>query len=343
MSEPSRPSSRSTTEPAGSVCNVHVLLLPKVNLLDLGGPVQVFDVAALFGMPYELSYCAERSHILSAQGLPLGPVRPLPRVEAGDLVLIPGPRIDGPDHHVITPTVTNWLQEAYDNGARVASVCSGSFALAQAGLLDGRRCTSHWAHIETTRRHFPTAKVQDDVLFTHDGRVTTSAGIASGIDMALSLVERDHGPLLTAKVARYLVVYLRRDGVHTQSSVYLDYRTHQHPRVHRVQDYLVERFTSKVTLGELAELAKLSERGLTKAFKTHTGLTPLEYQQQLRLELAGQLMNDPRLSLEEIAHHCGFDEARSLRRLWTARYGRPPSAARPSANEPLTGEETHHD
>ena len=307
---------------------VHVLLLPKVNLLDLAGPVQVFDVAAKFGAPYELSYCAEMSHVISAQSLPLGPVEPLRSVGPGDVVLVPGARITGEETQLVTPAVQAWLQEANAREAHLASVCSGAFALAAAGLLDGKNCTNHWVHIDVMRQRFPKAKVQDDVLFTHDGRLTTSAGIASGIDMALSVVERDHGPLLTAKVARYLVVYLRRDGVHSQGSVYLDYRTHQHPRVHRVQDFLMERFASKVTLAELAEVAHLSERGLTKAFKTHTGLTPFEYQQRLRLELAAQLMHDPQLTLEEIAHRCGFDEERSLRRLWTARHGELPSEAR---------------
>ena len=311
---------------------VHLLLLPKVNLLDLAGPVQVFDVAAKFGAPYQLSYCAEMSHVISAQGLPLGPVEPLRSVEPGDLVIVAGARITGEEPQLITPAVQSWLQEADAREAHLASVCSGAFALAAAGLLDGKQCTNHWVHIDVMRRRFPNAKVQDDVLFTHDGRVTTSAGIASGIDMALSVVERDHGPLLTAKVARYLVVYLRRDGVHSQGSVYLDYRTHKHPRVHRVQDFLIERFASKVTLAELAEVANLSERGLTKAFKTHTGLTPFEYQQRLRLELAAQLMHDPQLTLEEIARRCGFEEERSLRRLWTARHGELPSEARGSTD-----------
>jgi transcriptional regulator GlxA family with amidase domain len=309
---------------------VHFLLLPNVNLLDLAGPAQVFDVAAKFGAPYTLDYCAETTHVASAQGLSLGPVKSLQAVDASDLVVIPGPRLKkaSPEGPLVSPPVLAWLREAHARGTHLASVCSGAVALGEAGLLDGRRCTTHWNLIEPMRQRYPKAKVQDDVLYTHDDHITTSAGIASGIDMALSVLEREHGPLLTAKVARYLVVYLRRDSSHSQTSVYLDYRTHLHPRVHRVQDYLVERFTSKVTLPKLASVARLSERGLTKAFKTHTGLTPLEYQQQLRLELATQLMHDPRLTLESIAERCGFDDARQLRRLWSARYGKSPSAAR---------------
>lgn len=317
--------------PVSTPRRVHVLLLPEVNLLDLAGPVQVFDVAGMFGAPYELAYCAEATGVVSAQGLPLGPLKPPPHVGADDLVVVPGPRMVISDGPLVTPSVRAWLREAYDQGAQVASVCSGSLALGEAGLLDGRRCTSHWVHIEPMRERYPKAKVVDDVLYTHDDRVTTSAGIASGIDMALSLLEREHGPLLTAKVARYLVVYLRRDAAHSQASVYLDYRTHQHPRVHRAQDYLVERFTRKVTLAELARVARLSERGLSKAFKAHAGVTPMEYQQQLRLELAAQLMHDPSLTLEDIARRCGFGESRHLRRVWSARFGSPPSASRQPA------------
>jgi transcriptional regulator GlxA family with amidase domain len=310
------------------------LLLPQVNLLDLGGPAQVFDVANHFGASYEIHFCASTPNIITAQGLTLGALEPLPVPRADDLVIIPGPRLEPPvpGRDWMLPATTNWLREAHAAGADLASVCTGAAALGEAGLLDGRRCTTHWEMIEAMRQRYPKALVQDAVIYTHDDRITTSAGIASGIDMALSLLEREHGPLFTAKVARYLVVYLRRDGLQQQASVYLEYRTHLHSGVHRVQDRLSQNVSSKTKLESLAAIANMSPRGLTKAFKQHTGLTPLEYQQKLRLELAAQLMNNPRLSIDAIAEKCGFEDSRHFRRLWQAHHGTPPSSTRNAVN-----------
>ena len=306
------------------------VILPEVNLLDLGGPAQVFHVARNHGALYELLFCAATPHILSSQGLSLGPLEPFPVPRSDDLVIIPGPHLEYPvpGQAWIPPAVLTWLREAHAAGAHLASVCTGAAALGEAGLLDGRRCTTHWGMIDLLRTRYPKALVQETVLYTHDGRITTSAGVASGIDMALSLLEHEHGPLLTAQVARFLVVYLRRDGLQTQTSVYLEYRTHLHPGVHRVQDHLSQHVSSTAKLETLAEFANMSPRGLTKAFKQHTGLTPLAYQHKLRLELAAQLMNDPRLKIDAIAERCGFADPRHFRRLWYAHHGVPPSSSR---------------
>jgi transcriptional regulator GlxA family with amidase domain len=225
----------------------------------------------------------------------------------------------------------DWLREGLKAGAPIASVCSAAFILGEAGLLDGRRCTTHWNYTAMLQERYPAARVVDTALFTHDSGVTTSAGIASGIDMALSLIERDQGPLFTARVARELVVYLRRNGAQGQMSIYLEYRTHLHPGVHRVQDWLIEHVTEKVTLAELAAVANLSARSLSRAFKEATGLTMLQYQQRLRLEHAAMLMHNPKLSLDEVASRCGFEDARHFRRLWKAQFGVAPSAMRVKA------------
>lgn len=316
--------------PARSSRRVLVLVLPEVNLLDLGGPVQVFETAARFGAPYTLAFHAFDGQVRSAQGLPLGPFTPPPPPEGDDLVLVPGPRLTEPEagRPLYDGRILAWLREAHRRGAEVASVCSGAAALGEAGLLDGRRCTTHWSMIDLMRERYPRAHVQDGVLFTHDGRITTSAGIAAGIDMALALIEREHGPRLTARVARHLVVYLRRDGSHGQGSVYLDHRTHLHPGVHRVQDHLARHPAGRTTLDELAAIAHMSVRGLTKAFRQHTGLTPFEYRQKLRLELAASLMHDPRLTLEAVAARSGFDDPRHFRRVWREHHGTSPSEAR---------------
>jgi AraC-like DNA-binding protein len=200
--------------------------------------------------------------------------------------------------------------------------------LGEAGLLDDRRCTTHWALVQYLQARHPKAKVLNNVLFVHDQGVTTSAGVTSGIDMALEFLEQDQGPLFTAEVARHLVIYLRRNGSQPQSSVYLQYRTHLHPGIHRVQDFLIHNPTVRVSLEQLAAIAHLSTRSLTRAFKQATGITPTQYQQRLKLELATTLLQNPELTVEEIANRCGFDDARHFRRLWRSQFGSPPSTKR---------------
>ena len=307
-----------------------MVVLPETHVLDLSGPVQVFDEANGFGAAYAHEYVGLSDRVVTAQGLEVAGLKRLPKVQPGDLVIVPGTRLHAlrPASAALEQRFLHWLREAHEAGAKLASVCSGAVAFLEAGLLDGRRYTTHWSLFDTVRHAYGHARLVEDALFVTDGPITTSAGIASGIDMALALVERDHGPILTARVARELVVYLRRDGSAGQTSVYLEHRTHLHMGVHRVQDHLVQHANEKAKLEDLARLAGLSPRGLSGAFKRSTGLTPLEYQQRLRLELVRHLMTDRRLTLEAIAERCGFDDARQLRRLWRDRFHEPLSSAR---------------
>lgn len=320
-----------------------VLVLPEVEILDLAGPLQVFHEANRQGADYRILIAAEQERVHSDQGIWLSDLAPLPAPEAGDLVLVPGcplatlERLDGPagggSSGTTTPGVLAWLRQAAACGAQLASVCTGAFVLGRAGLLEGRQCTTHWTCLDRLAERFPGARVQSGRLFVEDGPVLTSAGIASGIDLALALVEKRHGPRLTAAVARELVVYLRRDGAHPQTSVYLDYRAHLHPGVHRVQDWLTAHPAERAPLARLAALAALSPRHLTRVFRQATGITIQEYATRLRLELARSLLQDPHLTIEAVAARCGFESARQLRRLWKETYGTPPSAARGAGRE----------
>jgi transcriptional regulator GlxA family with amidase domain len=310
------------------------LVLPQVNLLDLAGPAQVFDAAARLGMPYRLIFCAHRPEVCSAQGLVFSHLQPLEPVQPGDLVIVPGLQFDREEARrwLWEPAIIRWLRQAYDGGSPIASVCTGAFALGAAGLLDGRRCTTHWISLAALQERYPRARVLESALFVHDNRVTTSAGIASGIDMALSLLEQRHGPLFTAQVARYLVVYLRRNGSQSQDSIYLQYRTHLDPAVHQAQDYLINHIARPVLLQTLADTVHLSVRSLTRCFKEATGLTPVQYHQRLQIELATTFLHDPSLSIEEVARKCGFEDARHFRRLWQRTFGVPPSVSRTIQN-----------
>jgi transcriptional regulator GlxA family with amidase domain len=218
------------------------------------------------------------------------------------------------------------VRRAAKAGAEICSVCTGTFVLGEAGVLDGRRCTTHWKRVRELQRRFPRATVVGDRLFVEDGPVTSSAGIASGIDMALALLARDGGPVLASSVAREMVVYLRRDGSHAQESVYLDYQTHLSPGVHVVQQHLVAHPESSERLGELARMAGMSERSLTRAFRLATGISVHAYRERLRLERARDLMRNPTMTMDAIASACGYADARQLRRLWVARRGTSPRA-----------------
>ncbi len=301
-------------------------LAPDVEVLDLAGPVQAFHEANRCGADYRVHVCALTPRLRTDQGIWLSDLETLPEPTAEDLVVVPGFRMASQAE--VDPALLTWLRRASEEGAHLASVCTGAFLLGAAGLLEGRQCTTHWTRVDDLQRRFPRARVLTNRLFVDDGRITTSAGIASGIDMALSLVERHHGPRVTAAAARELVVYLRRDGFHHQHSIYLDYRTHLHPGVHRVQDWLIANPAERATLTDLGRLAALSPRHLTRTFREATGISIQDYRTRLRLELARDLLHDPGLTLEAIATRCGFESARQLRRVWKEAFGTPPSAGR---------------
>ncbi|MBV8216011.1 MAG: GlxA family transcriptional regulator [Verrucomicrobia bacterium] len=305
------------------------IVAPGVHLLDLAGPLQAFDSANGCGGHYRLHFIGSTPQVPSAVGIALtgfGPKIPADELDQNDLVIVPGVRWRGRTRRdVLSESLRDYLRIAHRSGAAIGSVCSGAFGLGEAGLLEARRCTTHWSCVKELQRRYPTAEVVDNVLFVHDRGITTSAGIASGIDLALSFIEQHYGPQMTARVARDLVVYFRRTGAHHQLSVYLDYRAHLHSGVHRVQDWLNEHPGDPAPLARLASLAAMSESTLTRAFRANTGLTPLQYQQKVRLEMAASLMRDHRLTLEVIAERCGFADVRHFRRLWTTTFGQSPS------------------
>ncbi|GAA1239281.1 GlxA family transcriptional regulator [Prauserella halophila] len=323
------------------------VLLPQLHLLDLAGPAQVFATAAELGCDYALHYVSQpdptaqpdlaaqsdltaqpdptarpaRSHddghVHSAQGLPLRAEPEWPELDPADLVVVPGSRIGRPPAWPpVHPETAERLRRHHRNGGTVASVCSGADALGRAGLLDGRRCTTHHELQDALARRHPAARVVRDVLFVTDGRIVTSAGVASGIDLALHLLATRHGPGVAARVAREMVVYARRNGEQHQESVMLRHRGHLDDAVHRVQDLIDARFTESLPLATLAEAARCSERTVTRLFARATGLTPLRYQHALRLEHADQLLAQG-ATAEAAAHAVGFADARMLRRIRT--------------------------
>jgi transcriptional regulator GlxA family with amidase domain len=309
------------------------VLLPGVHLLDLAGPAQAFFAAGDFGRPYDLRYVSgvepdgsagggaggpghDAGVVDSAQGLPLVAGTDWPELGPDDLVVVPGWRVGGVK--VAWPRVSVSLRERlaahHGAGGTVASVCAGADALGQAGLLDGRRCTTHHAVQDDLAARYPRAHVVRDVLFTTDGGVVTSAGIASGIDLSLHLLAMRHGPALAARVAREMVVYTRRNGTEPQASAMLRHRSHVDDTVHRVQNHIDAHFARTLPLTDLAAHAGVAARTLTRLFTQAAGMTPLRYQQLLRLERAEHLIGHG-ATVESAARTVGFQDPRMLRRL----------------------------
>lgn len=292
------------------------LLVPGLHLLDLAGPAQVFAGAADLGFDYRISHVGEYATIGTAQNLTVQAEPELPTVDPADLIVVPGWRAPtglggtGP----LAARTLDWLRAHHAAGGTVASVCAGADALGRAGLLDGRRCTTHHELQDELARRYPRANVVRDVLYVVDRRVITSAGIASGIDLALHLMATRHGPATAARIARSMVVYARRNGDEAQASAMLRHRGHLNDTVHRVQDLIENRLADRLPLADLAGAVGCSERTVTRMFGRATGMTPLRYQQLLRVERAEHLIGQG-ATVESAARAVGFEDARMLRRL----------------------------
>jgi transcriptional regulator GlxA family with amidase domain len=301
-------------------------LFPGCEVLDLAGPLQTFHDANACGARFRISLAATSRRVATAQLLSVAALPSLPKeVRACDLIIVPGYDVE----RISPPApLKRWLRGAVASGAHVCAICTGAFVLGKAGLLDGRSCTTHWKRVVELQRGFPLARVECDRLFVTDGPVTTSAGVASGIDVALWFVERHGGPLLAARVAREMVVYIRRDGHQKQASVYLDYRAHVNSGVHIVQDYLITHVKGQVLIAELAKMARMSPRNLTRSFRRETGLSIAEFRSKVRLEVARNQLKNPNMTVEAVAEQSGFNGSRHFRRAWKEEFGVPPSMSK---------------
>jgi transcriptional regulator GlxA family with amidase domain len=296
---------------------------PGVLMLDLSGPVQAFWEAGQLTGLYDVSYCSFKPEIQDASGLHLSHLKHYSEIHLnkGDYLFIPG--FSAKLLHQLDEEVWEkfyaWIRLQVANGILVCSVCVGAFVLARAGLLDKKRCTTHWNFTKKLQDDYPAAQVEEDTLFTQDGGIYTSAGISSGIDLALFILEENHGALFAHKIAREMVVYSRRGANHSQVSVYLNYRNHLHNGIHHLQDWLIDNLASPATIEQMAERSNMSSRNLTRTFRLQTGISINEYITQLRLEKADMLRNSPGITISAIARQCGFRNERQLQRIWKKR------------------------
>jgi transcriptional regulator GlxA family with amidase domain len=295
------------------------LLLPHIHILDLAGPDQALHEAIDFGAEFVIEYCTLDQQVTTTSGLPIGQVGHYydTQLAKGDYLMIPGSAYDfmvSPSF-VAEKSLFEWIKLQYDHGANICSICMGAFALAQSGLLDGKNCTTHFKKTKALQERFPKIQVIENILFTDQDRIYTSAGIAAGIDLTLHIIEKLKGSHFAHLVARELVVYHRRKGNAAQESEYLTFRNHIHAGIHKVQDYIIDHISQKMYLNDLAEMAHMSERNFTRIFKKETGITVNDFVTLIRKEKAETLLKNLDLSRREIANKVGLQSEKQLMRI----------------------------
>ena len=246
--------------------------------------------------------------------------------ESMDTVLVTGSLERAP----ATPALLRYLQQQFDRARRVASICTGAFILAEAGLLDGRCATTHWNQARELQARFPRVKVQEDRIFTRDGKVWTSAGMTAGIDLALALVEEDLGPETARAVARKMVVYHRRLGGQSQFSALLELQP-QTDRMQKALSYAKANLHLPLSVEDLANVAHLSARQFSRAFKLETGKSPARAIEQMRLEAARDMMTTGNHRLAVVASNTGFGDMERMRQAFLRAFGQPPQNLRRAA------------
>jgi transcriptional regulator GlxA family with amidase domain len=303
---------------------------PGLTPLDLIGPLQAFQAMESVGAhSYRIEVCALTKSLPIAGNLHLSNLLPYQQIELGpdDILFVAGCLVKplrSPQFLKKHRPLFAWIRRCWKTGATICSICSGSYLLAEAGILDGAACTTHWRDVDDLQRRYPKIEVRPGILFVQAGNIFTSAGIASGIDLAIHILGLRHGPKIAFEVAHFLVVYLRRGGDSEQESVYLQYRNHLDDLVHRAQTILIEKLDRPPSLDRLAEQVGASARNLSRRFRRSIGLSIGEYLQKLRLERARTLLQEEGSKVDDVARACGFSGPRQLRNLFQQRLGRSP-------------------
>jgi transcriptional regulator GlxA family with amidase domain len=294
---------------------VYFYIPQRVTLLDLSGVLEVFQEAIRLEFEYKLQFISSQSSVVCSSGLELAALTHFSKTnpQENDLIFIAGSSTNQIDLDLEDASFFNWLQQANVNQTTISSICSGAFILAKAGLLDHKECTTHWKLIEKLKIDFPLTQTQNNTLFTQSGNIYTSAGIITGIDLALHIIEQRHGKETAATIAKELVVYKRRNGNDEQESVYLQNRNHHDEKIHIIQDWIISNLDKTSTIDFLADLVHIGPRNLTRIFKKQTGITIAEYRTKLRIEKAKSLLTNSDYKIEHIAHLCGYKTSKQLR------------------------------
>jgi transcriptional regulator GlxA family with amidase domain len=305
---------------------VVIVVFDGMKLLDAVGPAEVFAEANLFGAAYRLMFASvDGLDVTTSIGTRLAVSGRVADVKSVDTVLVAG------GDNLVGRPIDSALVDAVANvpatTRRLASICTGSFILAKAGLLAGRRATTHWRHTGLLARAYPDVTVEPDAIFVRDGNVYTSAGVSAGIDLALALVEEDHGADLVREVARSLVVFLKRGGGQSQFSVMVEANPPRQSAIRAATDAIAAEPGADHSVQNLAALASLSTRQLNRLFHTELGTTPARFVEMVRIDAARAALDNGH-TVAEAARLAGFGSTETLRRVFVNQLGVSPKAYR---------------
>lgn len=305
------------------------LVFPGFQILDATGPVAAFEIAGRCrGGAYAIDVvAAEPGRVASSSGTALFAAALDPKRRLDTLIVSGG---DGTSAAARDPTLLDLVRAAAGKARRTASVCSGAFVLAAAGLLDGRRATTHWSRSQDFARRFPHVRLEADRIFVKDGPIWTSAGITAGIDLALAMIAEDLSEEVAKRTAQQLVVYRRRPGGQSQFSALLELERPQ-SRFAGLMAWARERLCEKLGVEQLADRAALSARHFARAFAAETGTTPAKAIERLRVEAARERIEAGREPIDRIAVAVGFGDPERMRRAFLRAFGQPPQAIRRAA------------
>lgn len=302
-----------------------------VQALDVAGPLDVFSEANLL-LPardhYQITLVGERpDSVMCSSGMEFRVHIDYPNFHAdSDLLLVAGgPRV--PEYRP-DAAFMNWLNERAHGAAKFGAVCNGVFLLGHAGLLAGREVTTHWDHAERLARQFPELNVRPDKIFVRDGNLFTCGGVTAGIDLCLALVAEDWGHELAVKVAKRLIVYIRREGGQSQYSPYLAVGPGEDSLVAKVLKYVTDHISDALTIEEIADAVGVSRRTFSRAFAKHANVTPSVFVEQVRIDFARKLLEETDVPLKTVAFRCGFSNATQMRMIFSRQLNTTPKTYR---------------
>jgi transcriptional regulator GlxA family with amidase domain len=308
---------------------IGVLIFPDFQLMDAAGPISVFDIARRYaGSNVPIRTIAARpGAVRSSSGVEMLAHKFGSPSAITTLIIAGG---DGVEAAARDKCISRFVQAVAKRGVRVASVCSGTFVLAEAGLLDGRRATTHWNRTRQFLGTYPKVKLEPDQIFVRDGNVWSSAGITAGIDLALAMVAEDYGDAIVERTARQLVLYHRRSGGQSQFSSLLELKAPT-GRFGPLLTWAREHLDARLTVDDLAERAGMSARHFTRAFIAETGTTPSKAIERLRIEVARARVQSSSETIERVAETAGFRDPERMRRAFIRAFGQPPQSLRRAA------------
>lgn len=308
---------------------IGILVFPDFQLLDAAGPISVFEIGARFAgvAPAIRVVAATPGPVRSSSGVEMLARGLKPSSGITTLVVAGG---EGVQKAAACEKTLNFMRAMAKRGVRIASVCSGAYLLAEAGLLDGRRATTHWRRTRHFLKTYPQVKLEPDRIFVRDGDVWTSAGISAGIDLSLAMIAEDYGDAVAQETARQLVLYHRRSGGQSQFSSLLELKA-PNGRFGPLLAWAREHLDAPLTVEDLAEQAGMSSRHFTRAFMAETGTTPSKAVERLRIEVARQRVQSSSEAIERVAEATGFRDPERMRRAFIRAFGQPPQSLRRAA------------